>query len=167
MAGVDKHDRVGVDASGDLLEHQVDGLQQIGAHDRAVGARFSLVGVERRLERRVVRQRLGLRAELPLTSRFDGRKQPLRRFEVQRDRLSNLVPHAERDDDEHHAEEDSDGDERHRQCLHEQPGWTPVDHGATPPTGTGTVNSIDAALPASTRTRSARSPTRSCQPTIV
>ena len=100
---VDEHDGVGVDACGDLLQDQVDGLEQIGAHGRAVRARFGLIGVERRLERGVVRQRLGLRTQLALASRLGGGKQPLGRLEIRGDRLPNLIAYGERDDDEYDA----------------------------------------------------------------
>ena len=124
LAAVHEHDRVGLDACRHSLEHEVDRLQQIGAHGRAVGLRFGLICVERGFERGVVRQRFGLAAELVLASRFDGGKQPLRRFEIRRDRLPHLVSYAERHHDEDHTEKHSHGPERHRHRLDEQTGGT-------------------------------------------
>src|SRR5205823_5741348 len=164
---VDEHDGVGVDTGRDLLENQVDRLEQVRAHSRATAARFGQVRVECRLERRVVGQRLGLGPQLALATRLDGREQPLRRLEARCDRLTHFIPYAEGDDDKHHGEKESDGGERHRQGLDEQPRRPPFAHGPTPSTATGTVKSIEVDLPASTTMRSARSPTRSCHPTIV
>ena len=85
------------------------------------------IGVERRLERRVVGQRLGLRAQLALARRFNRGEQPLRRFEIRRDRLPDLIADAERDDDEDDRQQQRDGHERDGQRLDEQPGRTPRD----------------------------------------
>jgi hypothetical protein len=167
LTRVHEHDRVRVDACGDFLENQVDGFEQIGAEERGVGAGFRLIRVERRLERRVVGQRLGLRAQLALAAGLHRRKHPLRRVEVRGDRLANLIAHAEGDDDEHHAEQQRHGREGDGHRLHEQTRRTAVAHRVVAPMGTGTVSSIAVVWPASTRMGCARSPTRSCQPMIV
>src|SRR6185369_13358146 len=126
-------------------------------------AHFGGVRVDGGFERRIFRERRGLRLQLALTAPLDGAEDPLPGLEVGGDRLPDLVAHRHGDDDEDGGEQERDGDEDDGERPDEQARWPPCHRASS----TGTVRSMDVGRPASTRIEAVRSPTRSCQPTTV
>ena len=166
VADVGEHDRVRVDPRRHFLELPADRRQPLLANGR-IGVRPGLgrVRVHGGLQARALGQRGHLFAELALTPGLDRREHPLAGLEVGRHRLPDLIANADR-----HEHEDADQQQRHRregdrERLDEQARRPPaVRHGWS---STGTVRLTVAVWPASTRTVSVRSPTRSCHPTSV
>ena len=151
---------------GDLLELAVDRRQQLRLDRVAAGPRLGLVGVERRLERRVLGERRRLRHQLALAPGLERREHPLAGLQVRGHRLPHLIADADADDDEDDQQEQTKTVTKVTASV-----LTSSRGGRRASTGAVTADPRPAAtgrrswlLPRSTRTSACRSPTRSCQP---
>ena len=151
LVGVDEHERVGFDARATFLSSRSIVSSSWSPRRIRGDARFGLIGVERRLQRRVFGERRGLHPHFALTPRLERREHPLAGLEVAGHGTPHLVAHAERDDDEDDDEQQGDGQERDSERLDQEPRRTaaPAVMAVPRPAATGRSRRL---LPASTRT---------------
>ena len=162
---VDGNDGVGLDPGRHLFELACNGGEQLLASGGIARRCFGDVRVERRLERGVLGEGGRLTGQVALTPELERREQTLHRFQAADDRLAHLDAHRVEHHREHDHQQQRDQAEGHRERLQEERRrLTRLAHGAS---CTGSERSIDAVRPPCTSMVSLRSPTRSCQPTIV
>ena len=118
------------------------------------------IGVERRLQRGVLRERRDRHQLIALALRLETREGALADLQLFRLGGAHAIARVHQQHREDHRQDDGHGDERHAHRAGHQPRRPP--HCA----GTGSTNSTEAARPGSIRTRMVVSPRRSCQAVI-
>ena len=161
---IDQHDRIGFNVRGELVELAHHRLEQLRPCPDVSLSRLGGVGVNRGFQRRILSERGRPRPQFPLPQRFQLREHALRRFERRGHVLADLLPHVQAHDHEDERQQQSDGHHGDRQRLHDEPRRPQRLHGTA---STGSDSSMSVCCPALTSMVRVRSPTRSCQPTMV